>query len=562
MLISNLRCLLCLALFFLSIPSFSQSTFIPLNADYHHLIERYEIKANQSIQGWASQMKPFPRKIIAQHADSLWAAIPDLSNADKFNLSYFKNDSWEWSETESGDSRKPFLKHFYQKKADLYHVNTKDFILQVNPVLTGFVGRERNNDNTLYMNSRGVELRGLLANKIGFYSFVTDTQADFANYVVQTIDQLEAVPNEGFYKQNREGGVDFLTARGYLSFDALKNIMNIQFGYDRNFIGNGHRSLILSDFSSNYLFLKINTNIWKFNYQNIFAQLVADNPLRDGLYPVKYFASHHLSIDISKNLKIGVFENVVFNRGDTISNQNGTFDFRYLNPVVFYRAIEQQAGSPDNVNLGMDFRWNFLKRFSLYGQLLIDELVIAEVRRSDGWRGNKHALQLGLKYIDVAGISNLDLQLEMNSARPYTYSHNFLYADYSNYNQPLAHPLGANFYEYIGIVRYQPTARLQLTGKAIYADYGTDSQGTNWGQNIFLNNSTFEQEYGNQIGQGVSTQLLFVDFTATWQLFHNVFIDLKQIYRRLESEIDARDSTTVFTSLHFRWNIPQRIYEF
>ncbi len=539
----------------------AQSVFIPLNSDYHHLIERYEIKSGQSINGWASQLKPFPRKIIAEHADSLWADIPELSKSDKFNLDYFKYDNWEWSKTDSGDSEKPVFKHFYRKKASLYHVKTKDLILQINPVLSGFVGKERDNDNTLYMNTRGLEIRGVLADKIGFYSFVTDNQADFPNYVLNQINALDAVPNEGFYKQNGTG-VDFLTARGYLSFDALKDIMNVQFGYDKNFVGNGYRSMILSDFSSNYLFLKLNTNVWKLNYQNIFAQLVADNPLADGLYPVKYFAMHHLSINITKNLNVGLFENIVFNRGDTLSNQNGTFDLRYLNPMIFYRAIEQQAGSPDNVNLGIDFRWNFLKRFSLYGQFLIDELVIAEVRRSDGWRGNKHALQLGLKYIDVAGIDNLDMQIEMNLARPYTYSHNFLYSEYSNYNQPLAHPLGANFYEYIGILRYQPTPRLQLAGKAIYAKYGTDEGGSNWGQNIFLNNSDFEQEYGNEIGQGVETKLLFMDFTATWQLFHNVFIDLKQLYRKIDSSIEARNNTTLFTSLHFRWNLSQRLYDF
>ncbi len=552
-----------LACFLLS-ASFStaQSTFIPLNSDYHHLVERYEIKAGQSLEGWASQLKPFPREVIAKHADSLWAGIPGLSAADRFNLDYFQNDNWEWSAENQGDSKRPIFKHLYKKKASMYHVDTKDLRLQVSPVLAGFVGREQNNDNTLYMNTRGLEVRGILANKVGFYSFVTDNQADFPNYVLGQIDALDAVPNEGFYKQNNLGGVDFLTARGYITFDLLKDISNVQFGYDKNFVGNGYRSLILSDFSSNYLFLKLNTHVWKLNYQNIFAQLVADNPLRDGLYPVKYFAMHHLSIDITKNLNIGLFENIVFNRGDTLSNQNGNFDLRYLNPTIFYRAIEQQAGSPDNVNLGLDFRWNFLQKFSLYGQFLIDELIISEVRRGDGWRGNKHALQLGLKYIDVAGINNLDMQVEMNLARPYTYSHNFLYADYSNYNQALAHPLGANFYEYIGILRYQPLPRLQLMGKAIYAKYGTDANGSNWGQNIFLNNSDFEQEYGNEIGQGIETTLLFVDFAASWQLFHNVFIDLKQVYRKLDSAIEARNSRTVFTSLHFRWNLSQRLYEF
>ena len=142
------------------------------------------------------------------------------------------------------------------------------------------------------------------------------------------------------------------------------------------------------------------------------------------------------------------------------------------------------------------------------------------------------------------------------------YSHNFQYGEFSNYNQPLAHPLGANFYEYIGILRYQPIPRLNLTGKMIYAQYGADTLSSNWGGNIFLNNSTFEQEYDNEIGQGIATKLLFLDFTATWQIRHNMFVDLKQIYRKLDSDLPERDKTTLFTSLSFRWNIPQRLQEF
>jgi hypothetical protein len=59
-------------------------------------------------------------------------------------------------------------------------------------------------------------------------------------------------------------------------------------------------------------------------------------------------------------------------------------------------------------------------------------------------------LQLGAKYINALGIKNLDLQLEYNRVRPFTYSHRDSVANYTHYNQPMAHPLGANFSETIG----------------------------------------------------------------------------------------------------------------
>jgi hypothetical protein len=534
---------------------------MPLNSDITHLVERYEIKSGRFNDRLHTHLKPYQRKYVALLADSVWSAIDDLSPQDEFNLEYLRNDNWEWSTTTESDAEKPILKHFFKKKSDFFQYQDQNFDLHFNPVLGGFVGLERDNSNTPYMNTRGLEIRGMIKRKVGFYTYFTDTQATFASYVTDRINGSQAVPNEGYYKNTGSSGVDFLTARGYLTFAAVKDLIHVQFGYDKNSIGNGYRSLLLSDFSSNYLFLKLNTNVWKLNYQNLFAQMTAVNPRFDSYYPQKFFALHHLSINITKNFNLGVFEAIVFNRGD--STRPMGYDLRYLVPLIFYRSIEQQAGSPDNANLGLDFKWNFLNRFSLYGQLMIDEFVLSEIRNGRGWRGNKQAIQLGIKYIDVLGLKNLDLQTEFNLARPYTYSHNFKYAEYSNYNQPLAHPLGANFYEWVGILRYQPFKRINLTGKAIYAKYGADNGvNTNFGSNIFLNNTINTQEFGNAITQGVKTNLTFLDFTASWQIRHNIFVDIKQIIRRLDSEIDARDRTNYFASLAFRWNLPQRLQEF
>jgi hypothetical protein len=318
--------------------------------------------------------------------------------------------------------------------------------------------------------------------------------------------------------------------------------------------------MVLSDYSNNHLFLKLNTRVWKLNYQNIFAQMNADIPnFADAVFPKKYFAFHHLSVNLTKNLNIGLFEAVMFGRGD--STQRAGFDLNYLNPIIFYRSVEQQIGSEDNALLGMDFKWNFLRHFSLYGQLMLDEFLLKEIRAGNGWWANKQAGQLGMKYIDVANIPNLDLQVEFNIARPYTYSHETPYTSYAHYNQPLAHPLGANFNELIGILRYQPINRLQLTGKLIYAEYGSDTPGTNWGGNVLLPYQSRVQEYGNEIGQGVTNFLAYGDFTASYQLKHNLFIDLKQIVRRVNTSSPVRQNT-LFSSFAVRWNIPQRMYEF
>lgn len=540
----------------------SQSVYAPINSDYTHLIKRYEIKNGRFLNSLPTQLQPYARKSIAQLADSVSKNSSRLSPQDKFNLTYLRNDNWEWSQNADNDAKRPFLRYFLEKKSDFYHYRDDDFEVHVNPVIGVGGGLERGDvGQTQYFNSRGLELRGMISKKIGFYTFFTDNQALFPTYVANEITQLNAVPNEGFYKRTAgKNNVDFITARGYITFDVVKNV-SLQFGHDKNFVGSGYRSLALSDYSNNYLFLKLNTNVWKINYQNIFGQLTAEVLNADGLRPKKYFAMHHLSVNVTKNFNIGLFETVMFARNDTVntSGGSGNFDFNYLNPIIFYRSAEQQLGSPDNALLGMDFKWNFLKRFSLYGQLVIDEFVISQVRSGRGWWGNKQAGQIGMLYVDALGINNLDIRGEVNIVRPYTYRHNFKYRNFTHYNQALAHPIGANFYEFIGIARYQPIKRLNLTAKLFYTRFGADSTGTNWGKNIFTN-QTFQQEFGNKIAQGIETNLIFADFNASYQIRHNMFIDLQATLRQETNSISTRRN--LIGTLSFRWNIPRRLYEF
>ena len=324
--------------------------------------------------------------------------------------------------------------------------------------------------------------------------------------------------------------------------------------------------MVLSDFSPPSLFLKINTQVWKLSYTNLFTQIYADAFGQSGgsvgntQFPKKYLVAHRLSFNIGKHVNLGVFESVVFGREDSLGNNH--FELSYLNPIIFYRAIEQQNGSSDNALLGIDVKWNFFSHFSIYGQLIFDELKVGEFTSGSGWWGNKYGYQLGFKYIDLFNAKNLDLQLEYNSARPYTYTHSTIYSNYANYRQAVANPLGANFREYIAILRYQPIPKLSLTGKIIYAGYGLDTLNSNWGKDILKDYSTREQDYNNEIGQGVASNLTFFDVTATYMIKHNTFFDLKMLFRRQESTQSEFDQNSSIFSVAFRWNIAQRTNEF
>lgn len=540
----------------------AQSTNIPLNDDVYHWLSRYEIKTGRIAPEWFTAVRTIKRDQAITYLDSLQARDQVFgSQADQFNYAYFQNDSWEWSKAESSNSKKPFLKRLYRKKADMAYVDEPAFDLHISPVLNVGAGKDSRLDETLTINTRGVEIRGMIDKKIGFYTFVTDNQLILPSYVKEN---YFSVPHEGFVKDYKTTGFDFFQARAYIDFNITKHIY-FQFGHDRTFIGNGYRSLIFSDNSPPNLFLRVNAKVWKINYLFQLNRLTANDPValagttKGQRYLDRYMAFHHASINIGKKFNLGIFESIVFTPDDPVNR--GTFDLSYLNPVIFYRAIEQQFGSSDNALLGLDFKWNAFKGISFYGQALLDEFVIAEIKAGKGWWGNKYAFQLGGKYIDVAGISNLDLQLEFNTVRPYTYSHN-TGSSYSNYSQPLAHPLGSNFNELVAIVRYQPLPKLNLTAKMIMATVGRDGTNENYGSNVLKDYTTRKADYGNFIGQGHKNDITFLDASASYMLKHNVFLELRQTIRKSECDLAFYNTNTSLTSLGLRWNIPSRTYEF
>ena len=558
--------------------SLSQTTFLPQGDKANILLDRLEIKqlvrpvTDKKIfpVSYTLMNKPYSRKTITLYAnllDSTFSEKTDthqgdgvLSAVDKYNLKRLLLNNLEWADNPSAYlSKKPIAKRFYQTPANLYEVHAKDFDLFVNPVIQYTISKESNNDQHLFLNTRGLTVRGRIAGKIGFAAYITDNQERDPKYVQQFITDRKAVPGAGFYKPFKAaGGVDYFDARGYFTFNAAK-YTDITFGYDKNFIGNGHRSLFLSDFSNNMLFLKLNTRIWRINYQNIFAELYnAHVPGGDKLVGKKYAALHHLDISINKWLNIGLFEGVIFGRKDR-------FEFGYLNPVIFYRSIEQQNGSFDNSIIGLDAKANLAKRVQVYGQLSLDEFLLSEIKKNRGWWANKFGIQTGAKYIDAFGIKNLDLQIEHNRVRPFTYSHRDSVANYTHYNQPLAHPLMANFKEFIGIARYQPAAKWLIVAKLIAYQQGRDSNSVSYGSNIFLPNVPpyRTMDFGFNIGSGWQTNVFYGSFLVSYELKENLFLELNAVTRKQETKTAPITSTnSSVISFGVRWNMHRREFDF
>jgi hypothetical protein len=553
-----------LILILFPIASFSQTTYLPKDDKAYILLDRLEIKAQtDSILNYSKTK--YQSRITAINGVNDYMkrfGKNSLSKTDLYNLDGFYKNNLEYLSPEERlkyNSKKPLDKNFYRTPANLYEVHVKDFDLVLNPVFQFMVSKEKNNDQRLFLNTRGLYVRGKIANKLGYYAYLTDNQERDPMYVQQWINDRRSVPGNGFYKTFKAaGGVDYFDAEGYFTFKAAKYI-DVTFGYDRNFIGNGYRSLFLSDFGSPNLFLKLNTRIWKINYQNLFMELQsATIPGGDKLIPKKYAAIHHLDIALTKWLNMGLYEAVIFGRKDH-------FDFGYLNPIIFYRSIEQQNGSYDNAFVGMDLKANVAHQFQFYGQFLLDEFVLSEIKKNRGSWVNKWGIQLGGKYIDAFNIKNLDLQLEMNRVRPFTYSHGDSVANYTHYNQPLAHPLGANFQELIGIARYQPAPKWLIEGKLIWYMQGRDSNNVSYGSNIFLPYGPpyRTMDYGYFIGSGWKTDVTYASLLVSYELRENLFLEFNGVYRKQQTKTPPITSgNTSIVSFGVRWNMQRREFAF
>ena len=541
----------------------AQTTYLPLGTDDYQLLEKLETRSGELTTNFFTSIKPIPRngavEFLMEKRKN--AMEMNLSLIDRYNIDHAISVSGEWTPNEDGaiDSRKPWFNTFYKKQPDFLHVKTKNFFLVVNPVISAQLLHERNtsgSDNQ-YWSARGVELRGWIAKKIGFYSFITDNQEQVPGFVNNWIAKHRAVPGADFYFSPNKN-YDYMLARGYIDFAAVKDHVNVTFGYDKHFLGDGIRSLTLSDFSAGAVFLRLNTKIWKLNYQNLFMELTPQyyDSGADELLPHKYAAVHTLSINATKWLNIGVFESVMFGRNDR-------FEFGYMIPIIFYRARERGLGSPDNVNIGINFKAIAAKHVQLYGQLMLDEFKAKELFSSRGWWGNKYGIQLGGKYFDALGIKNLDLQAEVNMVRPYTYSHYDSTANYTHYNQPLAHPLGANFREVLGLIRYQPIKNLFVSVKGMYYQQGADTGASNFGGNPFLNYSTRSSDFGVKMINGVKTTCALMNLNLTYELRENLFIDLGATHREYAYEGNLMPKTvTNYFYGGLRLNITRRDYDF
>lgn len=335
----------------------------------------------------------------------------------------------------------------------LLELDKKGFAVNADFIFDFGYGREieatgRETANT-FINTRGFAVSGQIGDKVYFFTDFRENQARFPAYLDDFIDSTQVVPGIGRIKPFKEDGYDFNMASGYVGIRAA-DWLDISFGHYKQFIGHGHRSLLLSDNSFNYPYASYEINLFegKLSYryslailQNLERLPAGDAP--ESLFKRKMMSLNYLSYKPIKELEIGLFESVIWKRFDD-STGTRPFNFNALNPVPFANTAIHGLGDPSaNALIGLNIAVHLTHSFSLYGQAMLDNL------EGDS---DKFGYQIGGVYRNI--LNRIDLRAEYNTVSQISYSNPDNLQSYTHYNQPLAHPFGAGFEEYYFSLKY------------------------------------------------------------------------------------------------------------
>jgi hypothetical protein len=427
----------------------------------------------------------------------------------------------------------------------LFDVRNKEFTFY-GDYLTDFqAGRDFSNHITTNINTRGYQFGGTVGDKFFFYTSGFENSAKFPNYLSNYINTIDFIPGQAYDRSFGKPAKDWSYVTAILSYSPIKQL-NITLGEDKTFIGDGYRSLLLSDYAANYPLLRLTANLGHVQYMMMWAYLEdARLPQFDsfGSNRRKWGAFHYLDWNVNKRLSFGFFNAIIVPEADANGNFHG-FDANYVNPVLFLNSLNPTPSQPDNVLMGFTGKYKIFDKTAIYGQLLLDRFN-AGTFFSGGGNNNTNGVQLGIRGADLFRVSNFNYLLEFNSVKPSTYQSTQVISAYSEYSQPLGDPLGANFREVVGILNYQ-AGRFDFMGQLNYAKYGLDGTNTNYGKDVNL--PYVPSAAPTSVGQGISTNLYYSQGTVSFLINPktNLRLELGGIYR-IEKNADMNNKTAFVT---------------
>jgi len=412
--------------------------------------------------------------------------------------------------------RKFFQEHLLQVQntdINIYGDIVIDEVIGKSNRYAKMIGAKKINVKTPGVDTRGFEVSGNVGSKIYFETNFYENQGKFGGYIDSFVRKYGVIPGQASYKNIGDGSsFDFSASSARLTYIPNSNLL-FDLGYGKNFIGDGYRSLLMSDWSVNYPYFRVALTFNKFQYSVMWSQYISniDPALANHAgYYRKWAQTYLLDWKVTRTFNLSLFESVIW--PDQLHGPNRQKDISpsLLSPIIFLHGSKAPSGVSNNDILGLNAKLKLYSRSFLYGQFVVNQL-------GSGWK-NRTGFQLGVRSGDVFEIPGLNVDAEFNTVRPYTYAGSGPDVSYSNTDQSLAHPLGANFKE--GIVTATYTyKKWWFRAEGFVASYGADTGLANYGHDIYALLPPQSPVTGNvTTGQGLPTHITYLDFKAAYIL--------------------------------------------
>ncbi len=332
-----------------------------------------------------------------------------------------------------------FFKHVLS-----FEPKNENFKIHIDPIIGLQKGRDLvdTTPGNLITNTRGVIASISIGKDVYAESMFVENQAYFPDYLETFCNTSQIVPGQGRFKTFKKKGYDYAFSSGFISYHPFKNF-NVQAGHGKQKIGHGYRSLLLSDNSFNYPYLRF-TQQWfggRLQYTNIYAVLMnlvpatkIPIPNAERLFQKKPAAFQYLSLNVTKAINVSLFQGIIWQAGDSLNKQH--LNMMYANPIIFSHAAYYGMNNKNNVVLGADLKIKITNSINFYSQFMADDLS------NSISIGNGYGYQVGINYFNALGVKNFFLQAEYNSVSRASYiSPISAQTDqsYSHYGQNLAY---------------------------------------------------------------------------------------------------------------------------
>lgn len=503
--------------------SMAQSTYLP---NSYQLYQKFNADIYSTKSAFHTSLRPFLIDSLIQHT---YDSVMNVG---------VSSDRKSWLE------RKIFNEH-------LFDVKKPDYTFYGDVILDLQAGRDFTAKYNTNLNTRGYQFGGTIGTKFSFYASAFEDQAKFPAYYNTLVNENQFIPGQAYlrnYHGIKKNTADWSYVTAILSYNITKKL-NVTLGEDKMFIGDGYRSLLLSDYAANMPLVRLTANIGKHvQYMAAWAYIedIKENKFDTfGSNRRKWAFFHYLDWNVSNRVSFGFFNAVISPEADAAGNRRG-FDLNFINPIVFSSSLGPSRQPKDNTLIGFTGKYKILDKTALYAQLLLDRF-----KASDFFSGNNadntNGLQVGIRGADLLEVKRFNYIFEFNTVKPYTYQNTNSISSYAFYGDPLAHPYGANFRELLGILNYS-FGRIDLQGQLNYAKYGLDATTVINNGKIVTKPFVPADNTTTTIGQGISTNLYYAEGTVSFLINpkYNLRFELSGLYRKEHNSL-IDNKTTLLT---------------